>query len=193
MPPHPIHVAAERGDLAEVQRLIIEDPALLELRDALWRRPPLLIAADESHAEMLEWLLHQGADREAQAHGECDALWLASQHGHTAIVSVLLGRGFDVNRRDILGWTPLMAAACEGHVAAVEVLLSRKEIGIDRQNADGKTALYWASNEDELEVLSLLVQAGADPRIADNVGETPLDVAIDRGHDECIPLLEVSK
>ena len=63
MEDHPIHLAARRGDLAEVQRLITEDLSLMERRDAR-RSTPLLIAALIGHAEMVEWLLDQGADRE---------------------------------------------------------------------------------------------------------------------------------
>ena len=70
---------------------------------------------------------------------------------------------------------------------------SRKEIELDRQNADGRTALWFAAHRNHLEVIGLLFQAGAHLRIADNDGRTPSDVARFVGHEECIQLLEVSK
>ena len=73
MPHHHIHLAAERGELAEVQRLITEDPALLELR-GYYKDTPLLRAARHGHPERMKWLLDQGADREAQANGGWDAV-----------------------------------------------------------------------------------------------------------------------
>ena len=192
MPTHPIHWAAERGDLAEVQRLITEDPALMELRDH-YNRTPLLIAARYGHTEIVEGLLGQGADREAQAIDARDALYIASEQGHTAIVPILLDRGFAINQRADNGWTPLLIAAARGHVGVVELLLSRKEIELDWRSDGGFTAIYWASYYNHPEIIGLLLQAGADPTIAAEDGDTPLDEARDRGHEECIQLLEVSK
>ena len=191
MPYHPIHDAAWRGDLAEVQRLVIENPAWMEIRGSR-NRTPLLIAADRGHTEMVLWLLDQGADPEAQDYDGEDALHLASREGHTVIVSILFGRGFDVNRRNRLGFTPLMAGATFGRVAVVEVLLSRKEIKIDRQDNFGWTALYRASLQNHPVALIPLLQAGADPRISDRDGNTPLARASEESNEECIQLLEVS-
>ena len=153
------------------------------------QRTPLLIAAEEGHTALGGWLLDQGADPEAQDEGGDDVLFKASYGGHTAIVSVLLDRGIDINRPAGGGWVPLMAAASIGHVAVVELLLSRKEIEIDHQHDDGGgtvddgggTALYVASEDNHSEVIGLLLQAGADPRIATNDGRTPLDIVRERG------------
>ena len=89
---HALHLAAWRGDLPEVQRIITEHPALMELSDGA-NRSPLLLAAERGHTAMVEWLLDQGADMEAQAMNGWDALYVASHGGHTAVVSVLLDRG----------------------------------------------------------------------------------------------------
>ena len=192
MEDHPIHFAADRGDLGAVQRFITEQPALMDRRDHD-NRTPLLRAAYGGHAEMMEWLLDQGADPEAHDVYRWHALYIASHQGHTALVSILLDRGFDINRRANHGMVPLMTAAVHGHVGVVELLLSRKEIEIDRQDNIGWTALYLASFNNHSEVIELLLRAGADPRISDNDGDTPLGVARNYSYEECIPLLEVSK
>ena len=101
----------------------------------------------------------------------------ACEGGHTAIVSLLLDRGFDINRSAPRGWAPLLIAARFGRVAVLEHLLSRKEIKIYRQADFGWTALHFASFGNRPQVIELLLQAGADPRIARTGGRTPLDEA----------------
>lgn len=53
-----IHRAAARGKLSKVQRMITEDPSLIELRGQL-DNTPLLIATQQGHAAMVEWLIGQ--------------------------------------------------------------------------------------------------------------------------------------
>ena len=204
MPRHPIHIAAHRGDLAEVQRLITEDPRLMELRDIAadggydddvdddtFGNTPLLLAARRGHADMMEWFLDQGADRDAQDICAWDALLWACEKGHAALVSMLLDRGMDMNRATGNGWAPLMSAAVEGHAAIVEILLSRKEIEMDRQNRWGYTAIFEAIFDGHHQQLRRLLDAGADPRVPSNDGWTALDEARASGHAACIRLLEV--
>ena len=95
-----------------------------------------------------------------------------------------------MNRADEDGWVPLISAAY-GHVAVVEILLSRKELEMDRQNRWGYTAIWFASLDGHHQALRRLLEAGADPRLVANFGRTPLDLAREGEHDECIQLLEV--
>ena len=39
----------------------------------------------------------------------------------------------------------------------------------------------------------LVVEGGADPSLADKQGRTPLAIAMEKGHQECVDLLEVRR
>lgn len=83
----PFHEATDRGDLAEVKRLIAASPTLLEgrlkalmdfdsLADAGKDSMPLMIASLCGHAKIVECLLDQGADLEAVDEDDGTALTL---------------------------------------------------------------------------------------------------------------------
>lgn len=93
--------AARSGDLAEVQRLVTEDPSLIELRDHL-DETTLLKAAFMGRTAIVEWLIdYAGANIEAQDFLDGGAgLYFSSCFGHLEVVSNFLNRGADINRGD---------------------------------------------------------------------------------------------
>ncbi len=53
----------------------------------------------------------------------------------------------------------------------------------------GRTALNVASDSGHLDVVTVLLELGADPNIASNDGWTPLNAALDNGHLDVFKLL----
>lgn len=89
----------------------------------------------------------------------------------TEVALCLIDHGADVKfvRRD--GWTPLMVATKLGLYVVVERIL--KELGdtvFDYINLKtkkfGETALYYACFKEHVDIVRLLLQHGADPRIS---------------------------
>ena len=61
--------------------------------------------------------------------------------------------------------------------AALRALLDRCTADVNAPMADGTTALHWAVRADDLETAGLLIRAGADSKVADRHGVTPLSLA----------------
>lgn len=102
---------------------------------------------------------------------------MTTGNGHEAVVRVLTARN-DVNPdcRDIRGETALSRAAKEGHEGVVRALLeagaevdievnNHKEwncAGINYQSWDTMTPLHLAAQRDDLTIVSLLLNWGAE-------------------------------
>lgn len=98
----------------------------------------------------------------------------AMLHGVTAL---LLVKGADPNARDDLGRTPLMTAARTGDLKSVQHLLKHRA---DPNLATDKarwTALMWAARRGQLDIITALLEAGADAAMVDAKGETALAIA----------------
>ena len=97
------------------------------------------------------------------------------------------GQGMNVNRPNSFQ-TPLMATATatdEGlGVAKAKVLLAA---GADPsgRNGQGMTPLQIAASRDNVEMVQLLLKAGADVNAVDNVGRTALWEALHQGRRKC--------
>src|SRR5258708_1518710 len=65
--------------------------------------------------------------------------------------------------------SPVAEAAMRGDKAAVKSLLQSKE-DVNKAQADGATALQWASYKNDLEMADLLIAAGADVKARSREG-----------------------
>jgi len=190
----PLHLAAVNGN-ATVTAALLEagaDPnAVLPEGETV-----LMTAARTGAADAVKVLLDHGADLAAreQWFGETALMW-ATAEDHAAAVQILIEGGADVDSRSArqafeqrrsgqsllaLGrWTPLMYAARENALAAGRTLVAAGA-ALDLVDPDGATALVIAIINAHYEFAALLLEAGADPNVADtDAGMGPLYAAVD--------------
>jgi ankyrin repeat protein len=79
----------------------------------------------------------------------------------------------------------VLDAAKSGNREALRTLLQKGE-GANAAEADGTTALHWASYRDDTEGAALLIRAGAGVNAANDLGATPLWVASLNGSDAMV-------
>ena len=100
-------------------------------------------------------------------------LMLASLKGLLPVVAKLVEKGADVNKP---GWAPLHYAATRGHLEVMSLLLE-KHAYIDAASPNGSTPLMMAALYGSPSAVKLLLEAGADPTLKNNLGLTAIDFA----------------
>lgn len=193
---HGLHAAAARGDTAEIQRLAA-DRAGLNARDGNGRTP-LHVAAFMGHGDAMQMLLKAGADPALLDNQRYDAVTIVSVRDDVATLKVLLANGASARLiTSVYDGTALIAAAHLGHDGVVRELI-KAGAPLDHVNNLGWTALMEAvvlgdGGRRHTETVRLLLEAGADRRIADRQSRTPLDHAKARGYAEMVRLLETMR
>jgi len=94
---------------------------------------------------------------------------------------------FDVNE-EVNNMTPLMFVASEGNVPITQMLLAHPETKVDAVNDRGETALHKAVYGEHLEIVEMLLMAGADTEIPDRNGCKPISLARKLGYPEIVRL-----
>lgn len=170
----PIHDAALRGDVAEVERLLQEGVSI-NAQNRPDGSTPLMYAAMNGHVAVVERL---GADVGLQSrcgflavHRACGSMCASHcrKRASDSIVALLLDAGAPINGRDVLGETLRHRAAADGRVELVEMLLARggDALELDAKSTDyGRTALHQAAAF-RPGIVQMLLRAGANPTIPD--------------------------
>jgi ankyrin repeat protein len=126
-------------------------------------------AVDQKDFKRLVELIKAGAD--VNESEEDTALSKAAELGRADMVRELLTAGADPNFGGI--WVPLCSAVRGKNPEGVELLIGAKA-EVDAQEEDGSTALMLAACVGNLEMVKMLVAAGADPKLGDEESETAI-------------------
>jgi ankyrin repeat protein len=134
-------------------------------------------------------LLHGGADHNAKGRNERTALLLAIEEEHQAIADVLLSQpNIDLKAETLQGMTPLMVAVWHQQEPTVRTLL-KLGADVNHQDKEGDTAVHGAAFYGNTKILYLLLNAKANPNLQNRLGGTALMWAASYGHDEIVGML----
>lgn len=92
----------------------------------------------------------------------------------------------DVCKPDEFGTTPLHAASANGLVKLLELIVARPGVNLNVQTPGGNTPLHYAALNRNSKIIQILVTAGADVKLRNSQGHSPLFDAMMR-FDESRP------
>ena len=184
--------AARQGDIAAITAQIAAG-ADLEARDAEGATA-LLVATHANNIEAARLLIEAGADVNAKDAIADSPYLYAGARGHLEILKLTLTHGADLTSTNRYGGTALIPAAERGHVETVASLIAAG-VDVDHVNRLGWTALLEAiilgdGGPRHVAIVKLLLDAGANPNLADGDKVSPLTHARNRGFTEMVQLLQ---
>ncbi|XP_073008688.1 ankyrin repeat-containing protein ITN1-like isoform X1 [Typha latifolia] len=196
-----LHVAAMRGDLAAVRRILdgidaqvagrgAEENAadVEEIRAAVVNETnevgetPLIAAAEKGNLEVVVELLKY-SDKETltrKNRSGFDAFHVAARDGHQGVVQEFLN--YDSTLSKTFGpsnVTPLISAATRGHIEVVKLLIAQDSGLVEVAKDNGKSALHFSARQGHVEIVKALLDK--DPQLArrtDKKGQTALHMAV---------------
>lgn len=120
--------------------------------------------------------------------GICAEINRVDPEGLTPLIQAVHGNDIDMIRRiiatgcpdainfpDKAGRTPLQQACSESSMETLQFLLGVPGVDINKQSSSGKTALHYAAERGDSEVVSELILKDANIGVKNNKNETPLD------------------
>ena len=191
-----LHAAAAQGDLPALQKLLAAR-AEVNARDA-YGRTPLQVATYARQAEVIRALAQAGADLNLLENDRYDAVTIAAVADDEATLRVLLALGASAKQiTSRYDGTALIAAAHLGHDGVVRQLIAAGA-PLDHVNNLHWTALIESivlgnGGPRHQATLQALLAARASAALTDRQGNTPLQLARQRGYGEMVQLLEAAR
>jgi len=162
--------AAATGSI-EAAKALVDRGAQVDARDHDRGQTALMWAASEQHPEMVRLLIESHADINARSKGGFTPLLFAARSGNIESARLLIAAGANINDAAPDGSTPLLVAS------ASEVAIASKDYKLNVRPSDHeKLAIF-------------LLENGADPSKTDELGRTPLHVAVETGRVELVKAL----
>ena len=191
----PLVLAAENGKIEALQFILQHKDKIvnIEARGA-GGGTALHVAAIKGHADVIELLLTNGADINAESETGATPLVLAAENGKIEALQFILqhkDKTVDIEAKGAGGGTALHAAAIGGHVDVIELLLTNGA-DINAESETGATPLVLAAENGQLEALRFILQhkdKTVNIEAKGAGGGTALHVAARKGHLNIIELL----
>jgi ankyrin repeat protein len=215
-----VYMALWSDHPAKAIKMLEGDPELITSREAENDETPLHAAAAHGHVEVVRWLLKHGANPNAEAYSKFLPIQLTT---NGVIARLLIAAGTDLDHRDNWGNTPLQEAVHMGNTEIINAIVAsghpvdlRSALWLrDRERVkailakakgippeDENQSDLWgdvnplgiAAKQGDLELVQLLLQAGADPKAKTelpnlNAYSSPLCAAVWGSHTNIVKLL----
>ena len=184
--------AVDAGNLAIVQDLLADDPALVFVQDHRTKGsfgPPLRLAILRGHADIVEFLLSRGANPNERYVTGKGPLHEAAKKGNADSVKVLVKYGADINSRKGGFNHPPLCFATSREVTEALIAAGAE---IDIRGKYHSTPLHSIAASGQTEAAEVLLGHGAHIEAKDASGRTPLHRAANSGQKNMAGLLIIN-
>ena len=172
-----LHLAAVKST-EDVIEFLLDNGADRNIANDFQQSPFLLALGYTRDLNIVKLLYKNSADLTVQDERGNTALHIAAARGAQDVVQFLINKGADRNALDKDGAIPFQVAIALARDFNIVQLLYNDTSDLTIRTGKGNTALHFAAMKAAADVVTFLLDKGADLKALDNQNRTPLMVAI---------------
>ncbi len=185
-----LEIACRQGNMQEIVEIFRYGRVIVTAQ-------AILGATYGRHKDILQLLFEHGVNPNARDNYGENGLLVAARSGHPEIARMFLDAGGDIEASDFLFKQTALLKAARYYRLDVMRLLTARGANVNHRDIRGNTPLHATvsnfpfSQDSHRSAIEILLAHGADTRIKNNDGNTPLDIANILGEQEIAALLVV--
>jgi ankyrin repeat protein len=185
------------GDSGEIPlNHSIKNPEIVYFKELLNRKanfsnvdknnlPPMFLSIKEGMDKKLKMLLSQGDDPNKKWSG-VSAIEYSIKSNNNNALEILLNSG--VNLKSVS--KPIQLAIQKRNFAILKILTKHTNPNdLNQKNSEGNTAIHFAVENNDVEILKYLISNKAEINVVNNLGHSPLYKAVTLGNVEIVGIL----
>ena len=181
----PLHYAVELSDISFAKFLIAN--GIDKNANDNKQITPLYLAVYLGDKQMVEFLIKKQVNVNCVTNDGFTPLYMAILNENKYIESLLVGAGADLKSE--VGFTALHAAVINGKIQMAEYWLAKGAKINASINPTGYTPLHTAVIEQNKEMIKFLINKGADVTFKNRFGQTPLELANNKGYNDIAEMI----
>jgi L-ascorbate metabolism protein UlaG (beta-lactamase superfamily) len=146
--------------------------------------PPIVYGSYYMNDEIIKMLVEHGGDVNYTTEDKSSILHNVCYQGSEDLIGYLITKGANVNAVDQSGNTPLHIAIQNSNKEAIGILCKNTRDLNQKEKHYGNTPLHFAAINGDLETSKMLIESGADAKITNLLGISPVDYAVKYGYDK---------
>ncbi|KAL8795226.1 MAG: hypothetical protein Q9195_002237 [Heterodermia aff. obscurata] len=174
----PIHWACSYSHFDIVELLISRKDFDPDVQDGSGWSPLMIASSLQEGDDLVDLLLHKGADVNCKNHGGQTALHFTASKNNLETARKLIAHKATARVKDRRGQLPLHRAAAVGSVPMIKLLLENQS-PVNATDSAGYTALHHAIAEGHGDAALLLLKSGAETNKRDVDDQLAIDLAPD--------------
>jgi uncharacterized protein len=178
--PHPIFLAIESGNLKEVNKIINEDPSVLEQEDSKMRRTPIFYAIRSGNLKIVKAIIKKAPSVLKWEDSDWNTpIVYAIKWGNLKIVEAIFEEDRSVlEQKDPDGMTPIFHAILFKNPEIVKAIIQKDLSVLKQKDPDGMTPIFHAILFKNPEIVKAIIQKDLSVlRVKDSNALTPISLA----------------
>ena len=137
----------------------------------------LMAAANNGHLEVIRFLIKKNANLNLRNMEDSTALYYAIINEHSGAAKLLIDNGAEVSSINDAGDSALIVAVAVNDTKIIQQLLKKYPELLNKVNKIKNSPLHEAIRKGSQGTFSLILNAGADKNLTDDLGRNALDIA----------------